>query len=288
MTLCRSPLRRQRPTSLQPEMTVVTRLDIDLSFSLVEPGVAEPLEGTIRANGTEVTITANHPELLGSRRSISTARLREISREVAALGFSVTLCGPAGLIASIGNVKTNVVQRAMTGSPHVRLGSAAAVAPMLRAKSGSASIPLPPMTMFPLVPTLVRNSRHHITTTHYTPGSGRPRLVFIIGSENWDGTPAREFDLLPGSTVIGSGAEADLRLPGLASTSAVVRHNAGDEYVLEVMGMPPVTLRTGARIELGVWRMAYFRAEFADHGRPWGGRLGGELSHQRPQPDRHL
>jgi hypothetical protein len=268
-------------------MAVVTRLDIDLVFSLVEPGAPESLEGTIRASGTEVTITANHPELLGSRRSVSLARLRDISQEIAALGFSVTLCGPAGLIASIGDVKSSVVHRALTGSPHVRLGSAAAVAPLLRQKSTSAAMPFPPMTLFPLVPTVVRNSRDHISTTHYTPGSGRPRLVFVIGSENWDGTPAREFDLLPETTLIGSGADADLTLPGLGKTTALIRHDSRDEYVLEVAGMAPVTLRTGARIELGDWRMAFFRAEFADHGRPWGGRLGGELSHQRPQQERH-
>ena len=43
-------------------------------------------------------------------------------------------------------------------------------------------------------------------------------------------------------------------------------------------------LRTGARIELGPWRMGFFREEFADHGRPYGGRVGGELARQKRQP----
>jgi hypothetical protein len=32
--------------------------------------------------------------------------------------------------------------------------------------------------------------------------------------------------------------------------------------------------------------MTFFREEFADHGRPYGGRVGGEIGHQRPQPER--
>ena len=37
---------------------------------------------------------------------------------------------------------------------------------------------------------------------------------------------------------------------------------------------------------MGPWRMAFFREEYADHGRPFGGRLGGEFSVQKPQPTR--
>ncbi|HSP75244.1 MAG TPA: hypothetical protein VLO31_03400, partial [Cryobacterium sp.] len=45
-------------------------------------------------------------------------------------------------------------------------------------------------------------------------------------------------------------------------------------------------LRTGARIEMGPWRLAFFREEYADHGRPYGGRVGGEFAVQKPQPSR--
>ena len=34
--------------------------------------------------------------------------------------------------------------------------------------------------------------------------------------------------------------------------------------------------------------MSFYREEYADHGRPYGGRIGGEIGHQRPQPARHL
>lgn len=47
----------------------------------------------------------------------------------------------------------------------------------------------------------------------------------------------------------------------------------------------PSVLRTGARVQMGQWSMAFFREEFADHGRPFGGRSGGELAYQRPQFD---
>jgi hypothetical protein len=47
-----------------------------------------------------------------------------------------------------------------------------------------------------------------------------------------------------------------------------------------------VALRTAARVDVGRWTMSFFREEFADHGRPYGGRIGGELGHQRPQPGR--
>lgn len=83
-------------------------------------------------------------------------------------------------------------------------------------------------------------------------------------------------DLLPGRTTIGSGADADLRLEGVESLHAEVRHNEDDEYVLYSYaptggGRPNLPhssedariLRTGSRIEIGSWRLAFYREEFA-------------------------
>jgi hypothetical protein len=76
----------------------------------------------------------------------------------------------------------------------------------------------------------------------------------------------------------------------------VVTHDDADEYVLENCG--PETrvhgavvedsamLRTGARVDLGPYSLSFFREEYADHGRPYGGREGGEIGHQRSQPPR--
>ena len=214
----------------------------------------------------------------------------------------MSLSGPNGLIVRVGKVSSPPIQRVLTGSAHIVLGSRAALTPLLRRRSRRrraappATIPLPPPTLFPLIPTLDRRIRRRITTTHYTPGSGRPRLLFVVGSENWNGQAPREFDLLPEVTTIGSGPDSDLQLEGLKLLHAQIIHDENDEYVLLPIG--PVAggtkqeagvgqiLRTGARIEMGQWRMAFFREEFADHGRPYGGRLGGELSVQKPQPTR--
>jgi hypothetical protein len=45
-------------------------------------------------------------------------------------------------------------------------------------------------------------------------------------------------------------------------------------------------LRTASRVDLGDRTMSFYREEHADHGRPYGGRAGGEIGHQRPQPTR--
>jgi hypothetical protein len=105
------------------------------------------------------------------------------------------------------------------------------------------------------------------------------------------------FRLSQDVTSIGSSTDCDIRLPGLAPRHAEVRHDERDEYVLvrldaagitRVHGAPAdeALLRTGTRIQLGEWTMSFVREEYADHGRPYGGRIGGELGHQRSQPPR--
>ncbi len=284
----------------------MVRLDIDLSFSEEEVGSdagVPPFEGTITAAGSEIRIVVSDPSRLPGNGRRTLAELSTVAEALASRGISVKLEGPDGPILQLGDVKSGALQRVITGSKHIRLGSVSAVAPLLVRRNGDRTLtfPIPPETPLPLVPTINRTVRRRITTTHYTPGSGRPRLIFAVGDSSWDGSRPREFDLLPTKTVIGSGEEADLRLPGLAPIHAEIRHEGDDEYVL--YGFDQVggggareqgpgrdrggrILRTGARIELGDWRLAYFRAEFADHGRPYGGRQGGEFSDQRKQPPR--
>lgn len=290
-------------------------LAVDLAFSLSEPSSSESgssdaatqtMTGTITADGSEVTVFTSDPALLAQGRSMDLAQVRGIADELAKQGLTVALTGPSGLIARIGAVDAPLLQRLVTKSANITLGSASALAPLLRGRSRGArakvAVSLPPATLFPLVPTLDRANRRRVTTTHYTPGSGRPRLIFVVGSENWDGKPPREFDLLPTTTTIGSASEANLQLSGLKSFHAEIRHDENDEYVLYPLGAMSGSvrgpdesepsrrggqvLRTGARLEMGPWRMAYFREEFADHGRPFGGRVGGEFAVQKPQPPR--
>ena len=97
-------------------------------------------------------------------------------------------------------------------------------------------------------------------------------------------------------STIGSDRGCDIVLPDLAPRHAVVRHDDADEYVLESRGPEtrvhgavvdrPAILRTGARVDVGPHSLSFFREEYADHGRPYGGREGGELGHQRSQPPR--
>jgi hypothetical protein len=135
-----------------------------------------------------------------------------------------------------------------------------------------------------------------ITTTHDPRGGGHPRLIFALGGQAPVGSQQREFMLLPGITVIGSGADADLRLAGLDAHHAEIRRDEADEYVYvdlgtvagsRVDGQPAgeQALHTGDRIELGDWTLSYSREESADHGRPYGGRQGGEFSRQQLQDE---
>jgi len=278
-------------------VSVVVRLDIDVEFSVQFGG--ETIDGTITADGNSVDIRVSDPASLMTGSSGAIPAARQAALELARRGVVVSLSGPDGVLASIGAVRAPVADRIMTGSPHIRVRSLPLLLRALRAKPRADSpVFLPPPTLVPLAPTLERRRRQRVTTTHYTPGSGRPRLVFVLGSKPWDGRPPREFELLPGTTTIGSGETADLRLEGAEPVHARIEHDANDEYVLFVeggeAGFPVLDpdrgrgriLRTGARIDVGEWRLAYFREEFADHGRPFGGRMGGELSYQKPQPPR--
>ena len=278
-------------------MAVLVRLDIDLEFS-VQFG-DETVSGTVTADGDAVDIRVSNPaDLMGGSRAAIPA-LRQMALSLAKRGIVVSLSGPEGVLASIGAVKAPMADRLVTGSPHIKVRSMPLLLKALRSKPRDQSpLFVPPLTLVPLAPTLERNQRRRVTTTHYTPGSGRPRLIFVLGSTVWDGRPPREFELSQTTTTIGSGEGVDLRLDGIDPVHAEIRHDANDEYVLflngESSGFPVLdpdrgkgrVLRTGARIDIGEWRMAYFREEFADHGRPFGGRMGGELSRQKPQPPR--
>ncbi|WP_411698242.1 hypothetical protein [Conyzicola sp.] len=278
-------------------MAVLVRLDIDVEFSVEFAG--EVIDGTVTADGNVVDIRVSNPADLVAGRRGAIPVLRQAAAALAKRGIVLSLSGPDGVLASIGAVRAPVADRLVTGSPHIRVRSMPLLMRALRAKQRSDSpVFVPPTTLAPLAPTLERNRRRQVTTTHYTPGSGRPRLIFVLGSAPWDGKPPREFELLPTTTTIGSSDSADLRLDGIDAIQAEIRHDKNDEYVLFVNGDSaafPVLdpdrgrgriLRTGARIDIGEWRLAYFREEFADHGRPFGGRLGGELSRQKPQPPR--
>jgi hypothetical protein len=283
-------------------MASPVRLDIDLQFSLAGVDSRPAVVGSVSADGTDITVTVSEGAVTLPDTRNGLALARAVGTELARLGLTVSLTTRHGTVGSAGAVRPPWFQRLFTRSPHLKLGSLSALRALRRdgRASDAQPITLPPTTLFPITPTIQRRMRRQTTTTHYLPGTGRPRLIFAVASGTWDGKAPREFDLLPDVTVIGSAGSADLLLPGLGAVQARVVHDDNDEYVLYVTGDEqraghPVLLdgpsagrilRTGALIELGQWRLAFFREEFADHGRPFGGRVGGEFAVQRPQPER--
>ncbi|WP_026549453.1 FHA domain-containing protein [Arthrobacter sp. Br18] len=275
-------------------------LDIDLVFSLVEPpqggDPAEHLSGTVTAAGTTIEVFVDNPGAFGGSDMPSLAGIRSLAKALAGQGLAVSVAGPKGNLVSLGAVKSSRAQRLLTRSPHIRLGSPSTLAPLLRVgrralESSGSKVGMPPSTPFPLVPTANRRIKRTITTTHNAPGSGRPRLIFVEDSATWEGQVPREFELSQDRSSIGSAPGSSLQLGGLQDLHAEIVHTADDEYVLiphgpvggSVNARGESILRTGARVQLGPWRLAFFREEYADHGRPFGGRSGGELAYQRPQ-----
>lgn len=140
--------------------------------------------------------------------------------------------------------------------------------------------------------------RDRTTTTHADWGAGHPRLH--VRSELDRYTHEITADL----TRVGSADDNEIVLPGTDAMHATITHDATDEYILTMFGEGKTnaatrkgpgdrrrlteTLRTGAHFTAGDWRLVFARDEFADHGRPYGGRQGGEFAHQRrqaPRPD---
>jgi hypothetical protein len=286
-------------------MTRQLRLDADLTFSVSNPPVdgqeGTVVQGTVTADGTHVDITVDRLESLapGTTMRGSAATARTVAKQLADRGLSVSLNGPEGRVLTLGAVKAPVLQRLATRSPHLRIDNLGQARALLRSRgrvTGGPSLAdlLPPGTPWPPAPTF-RYRRRRITTTHDPRGGGRPRLVFSVSQAPVVGATRRVYYLARGTTTIGSDPANDLVLEGLQPQHAEVRRRAeDDEYFLHALGGAEPTrvngaqvdtqvLRTGSRVQLGEWTMSYAREEFADHGRPFGGREGGEFSDQRPQ-----
>ncbi|MEO5315693.1 FHA domain-containing protein [Pseudarthrobacter sp. CC12] len=270
------------------------RLDIDLDFSYTDESGAVT-NGRATAGGTEVTVSLDRLAPLAGAGLPPLEEIRPLADLLARKGVSVTVAGPDGNIVSLGKVDAPASQRLVTRSPHIKLGNLGSLLPLLRqGRRRPRGAPLlPPSTPLPLVPTVQRKIIRRITTTHYARGGGRPRLIFVQDAATWTGQIPREVALPEDVTTIGSGPGSDIQLEGLEALHAEIRHDGQDEYVLvphgpvsgSVSRTGPSVLRTGARIQMGQWCLAFFREEFADHGRPYGGRSGGELAYERPQLD---
>lgn len=283
--------------------TLRTRVEADVCFRVDTPG-HPPVTGSLTGRGSALTLRVSDPAAFAG--SADAAGLRRIATELADLGISVQVRDADDVpLVVLGNVRCPWWQRPFTRSPHMRVAGIRGVvsAGRGRLRNDESALPdpalLPPPTPFPVAPTFLRRPVRRVTTTHDPGRGGLPRLVERPGPGIT--RSAHPVHWLPGDrTTIGSDAACDIVLPGLAPLHAVVVHDDADEFVITAIGDAEVRvhgrrvdssiLRSSTRIELGSGPariLAFLREEYADHGRPHGGRIGGELGRQQPQPPRH-
>jgi Inner membrane component of T3SS, cytoplasmic domain len=274
-------------------------IDADLEFSVEVPG-DRTVSGVLTGSGTALELTVSDPLVFAGR---SDARaVRGIATALAARGVSLTVVAPSGPLVTLGAPHTPWWQRRVTGSRHIRIERGAGLWSLARgrARATAGALPasdlVPPTMVWPPAPTFLRRPRT-VSTTHDPEGGGHPRLVLAPGIDGPSGGTRRVFPLGGDVTTIGSAPGSDIVLPGLEARHAEVRHDERDEFVLVRLGerggtlvngeaVDSALLRTGSRVRLGGATLSFYREEYADHGRPYGGRIGGELGHQRPQPPR--
>ena len=274
---------------------MATYVDADLRFELERPGEAS-VHGHLTGSRNRLRLEVDDPGAFAGPQDAPV--VRSLAAALSARRMTVEVTHDGQHLITLGRVKVSWWQRRVTRSRHIRLGGLRGAWTAARSRvSGTdpvlpAASMLPPPTLWPPAPTFARRDRRRKTTTHDPAHGGGARLV-LEKEHLWAGERMPIY-WLGLETTIGSGPTCDVRLPGLEPLHAVVRHDTlDDEYVVEpadgatrVHGASAggrVVLRTGARIDVGPHVLAYFREEFADHGRPHGGRIGGELGRQLPQ-----
>jgi len=275
------------------------RLDADLTFCSTSSDGSPGVAGTVTAHGTTINVDVAAPVTGASK---STKRMvRHLASSLAQRQLRLVINGPGGMVVALGDVRTLRWQRLLTRSPHIRLGHLRDVRRMLsaaptaaRRDRGASLVSIPPPTMFPLFPTVSTLGPRPVTTTHDPRGGGMPRLIFASSPWPQAGEVRRVEYLTKSRTTFGSASDCDVVIEGLEPLHAVIERTDEDEYVLThlaasgqstIAGIPAKRslLRTSSRVSLGATNLTYFREEYADHGRPYGGRLGGEIGYQRPQ-----
>lgn len=275
-------------------MTVVVAADLRLDLEVPgRPAVHARLSG----DENRLLLEVDEPGVFaGSRDAVA---LRALAEGLAARGVVIRVVSGGRHLVSLGDVTAPWWQRRATGSRRIRMGSArgALTAARSRTRSVEPVLPdaslVPPTTLWPLVPTLRRPVRRPVTTTHDPARGGSPRLV-LTREDVWGDEQLVSYRLSE-RTTIGSAPDSDICLPGLEPQHAVIEHDDRDEFVVTARAggtrvhgalVERQFLRTGSRLELGRHRLVFVREEYADHGRPHGGRIGGEAGHQLPQPPR--
>ncbi len=280
-------------------MTVLrTRVEADVCFS-VESTEHETVTGSLTGSGSDLTLRVSDPAAFAG--GADAGGLRRMADELADLGMVLRVCDGEGVpLVSLGDVRSPWWQRVVTRTPHMRVAGLRGLVAggRGRLRHDDARLPggglLPPSTPYPVAPTFLRRPVRRVTTTHDPARGGGPRLVELPADGiARSGHPVHW--LQQPRTVIGSDPGCDLVLPGLEPRHAEVVHDDTDEFVVTALeGVVRVhgervasrALRTSSRIELGPRVLTFVREEYADHGRPYGGRIGGEAGHQRRQPPR--
>ncbi len=274
------------------QLTADLRLDVDV------PGAA-PVSAHLTGAGTALTLHVDEPFVFAGRKDAGA--IRGLAAGLADRGLTVTVVGPSGPLVSLGSCRASWLQRLVTRSRHIRVEQGAGLWSLARGRAQSsdvAALPAaelaPPATVWPPAPTFLRR-RREVRTTHDPDQGGNPRLVMALSAHPGPDERPTVFRLGRDVTTIGSAPDCDVRLPGLAERHAQVLHDDDDEFVLVALEgatrvhggqVQRALLRNATRVELGGWTLVYAREEYADHGRPYGGRIGGELGRQRSQPPR--
>ncbi len=274
-------------------------LDVDLQLSVQLPD-DRTVDGTLTSSGSALDLwVSDHSVFAG--RSDSPA-IRGLARGLAERGLSVRVSSDAGPLVTLGARHAPWWQRWLTGSRFIRIEPGGALWTLARGRlrGGSGALPpvsmVPPATVWPFAPTLMRR-RRVLRTTHDPEHGGYPSLVVAPGASPSPGHVREVFPLSRTVTTLGSDPECDIVLAGTEARHAEIHHDDRDEFVVVGVGVEgtvlvngaPVdraVLRTASRLDLGEWTMTFTRQEYADHGRPYGGRTGGETGHNTAQPAR--
>lgn len=266
-------------------------LDLDLE----RPG-RPTVRTRLRGADNRLTLEIDDPSVFAGAGDF--AAVRQFAEALAGHGIAMRVEHGGRHLVTLGDVAAPWWQRRVTGTRRIRLGSLRrAWAARVRASDTMSVLPdvrlLPPPTLLPLAPTMRRRPRRPVTTTHDPARGGNPRLV--LAQERLGPDDVLLVHRLHDGMTIGSHPGCSIVLSGLAPVQARLRHDERDEWVVDaVSGVTRVhgaavvsqILRTGTRVDVGGHSLVFARDEYADHGRPFGGRIGGEAGHQIPQPPR--
>lgn len=272
-----------------------TSIEADLCFR-VEDKDGHRIDAHLTGSGQVLTLLVDDPGAFAGAGDAAAVRL--VADELAARHLEVRVSDGKKTLVRLGDVRAPWWQRRLTRSRHLRVGSMRGLWTAAQARAGGREpvlpslLSAPPPTLSPLLPTFGARPRR-VTGTNDPARAGSPRLVQVTDMALPD--TRRTIYSLGDSVTIGSAEDCDIRLPGLEPHHCRVDHDEQDEFVAHAVDgvirihgarVAEGILRTGTRLEVGDHCLVFAREEYADHGRPYGGRIGGELGHQMPQPRR--